>query len=93
MSPPSAKDLKKLADACRKAGIKHFKQGDLEFTLSDDAPVSNYKKSKATKQPTSADAIDANFQSDDLTEEQLLMWSVADPLTDLNGSSEEGPAQ
>lgn len=79
MTLPSAKDLKKLADSCRKAGIKHFKSGDLEFTLSDEAPVSNYKKANkmATPKPASADdGIDPNFTSDDLTQEQLLMWSV-----------------
>lgn len=86
MSLPSSKELKKLADSCRKAGIKHFKNADIEFTLSDDAPVSNYKKTKnaskgsiATKNSDSSNGIDQNFQSDDLTEDQLLMWSSYSP--------------
>lgn len=73
------KELKKLADACRKAGIKHFKNGDYEFTLNEDAPLSNYKKSKAKSEPLSNDVA---FQSDTLTPEQLLLWSVGDPLGD-----------
>lgn len=71
------KALKKLADACRKAGITHFKNAEFEFTLSPDGPVSNYKKRKAKVQESSI--IDENFQSDQLTDEQLLMWSALDP--------------
>jgi len=79
MNIPSAKDLKKLADSCRKAGIKHFKSGDLEFTLSDEAPISNYKKTKASKEyhASTDSGLDPNFTSDDPTEDQLLFWSAA----------------
>ena len=42
------KALKKLAEACRSAGIKHFKNAEMEFTLTDDKPVSNYKKKVAS---------------------------------------------
>ncbi len=77
MDFPNAKDLKKLADACRKAGIKHFKSGNVEFTLSDEVPVSNYKKKASSYMPTKElDVIDKNYQSDELTEEQLLFWST-----------------
>lgn len=79
MNFPNAKDLKKLADACRKAGISHFKQGDLEFTLTSETPVSTYKKAQKANllsPETKVDAIDNNFQSDELTEDQLLFWSA-----------------
>lgn len=71
------KALKKLADACRKAGIKHFKNSEVEFTLSDEGPVSNYKK-RTSAQPSSQliETTDSIFQSDQLTEEQLLLWST-----------------
>lgn len=91
MSFPNAKELKKLADSCRKAGIKHFKSGDLEFTLADDAPVSNYRKkatpvSKPTSQGQDNDQI---VIDDELTQEQLLMWSVMGNV----GANEEESVQ
>ena len=64
------KELKKLADACRKAGIKYYKDGQIEFSLTDEAPQSKYKKSKPETQfQTSL------VETDSLTEDQLLMWS------------------
>jgi len=68
------KELKKLADACRKAGIKHYKDGPIEFTLTDDAPVSKYKKAKTESAPLVANPT---VTSDSLTDDQLLFWSVA----------------
>lgn len=70
------KDLKKLADACRKAGIKTYKDAEVEFTLSDEQYISNYKKSKAKSQPQPQSHASELFESDSLTEGQLLMWSV-----------------
>lgn len=72
------KELKKLADACRKAGIKHFKNADLEFTLTDNVPTSNYKKREANK-PRGVTVMQSDIiQENALTEEQLLNWSVMD---------------
>lgn len=73
------KELKKLADACRKAGIKHFKSADYEFTLTDDAPVSAYKQSKSTSARQNASAPDTKFESDSLTQDELLFWSTGNP--------------
>lgn len=77
MDFPSPKELKKLADACRKAGIRVFKGNGIEFTLSEDAPISNYKKSKVKAAPQA----DKPFESDSLSAEELLFWST--------GTSEE----
>lgn len=89
MTLPSAKDLKKLADSCRKAGIKHFKSGDLEFTLSDELPpVSNYKKSKAKVEHPTDTGVDPNFTYDDLTQEQLLYWSIGSQDTEERESTQ-----
>jgi hypothetical protein len=67
---PNAKELAKLAAACRKAGIQTFKGGGIEFTLSDSAPAPKSTKKAAqeesTKEPT----------NEDLPYEQLLHWSV-----------------
>lgn len=70
------KALKKIADACRKAGITHFKNADFEFTLSPDGPVSNYKKKQNKETFSSNNDI---LSTDSLTDEQLLMWSALDP--------------
>lgn len=75
------KALKKLADACRKAGIKHYKDAQMEFTLTDDAPVSNYKRKQKTPQYTSNTDV---LSQDTLTEEQLLMWSTGDVSEGIN---------
>lgn len=74
MSTLSAKELVKLANACRKAGIKHYKNGDFEFTLSDDLPQ---RQTYKTKNQTQSSQID-EFTTDSLTDEQMLMWSVGD---------------
>lgn len=72
------KALKKLADACRKAGIKHFKNAEMEFTLSDEGPISNYKKRSAKSTIEETKSEKDSFASDTLTEQQLLMWSAID---------------
>ena len=81
------KQLKKLADACRKAGIKHFKNAEFEFTLSDDtAPISNYKRKKVAEAPSTADSpANKPFVTDSLTEDELLFWSTGvDPTAEGN---------
>lgn len=73
------KALKKLADICRKAGIKHYKCDQFEFTLSDEGPISNYKK-RSTKELVRELSNNSNqISSEDLTEEQLLLWSAPNP--------------
>lgn len=73
MAFPNAKELKKLAETCRKVGIKHFKSQDFEFTLTDEAPVSAYK---LAKQEAKASIQTDDVKSDTLSEEELLFWST-----------------
>ena len=70
------KALKKLAAACRKAGIKKYTSPEFSFELTDDIPEAPVKKSVATINdlPMMTDTVDGS--ADDLTEEQLLLWSV-----------------
>ena len=84
MTLPDIKALKKLASACRSAGIKHFKGVDFEFTLSEEPPVirKTLRKTTTAEAPTSPIADD--YSSDSLTQEQLLMYSVMDPTEDPN---------
>lgn len=72
------KELKKIAETCRKVGINYFKNESMEFTLTSEPPVSNYKKRKVEKE-ASAPVIDDSVKSDSLTEEALLLWSSVDP--------------
>jgi hypothetical protein len=79
MDLPDYKQLKKLADACRKAGIKTFKGFGMEFTLTDEAPVSNYKQTKKSDSPATKPFytdVDSKIESDSLSDEALLFWSA-----------------
>ncbi len=75
MEIPDYKQLKKLADACRKAGIKQFKGGGFEFTLTDDAPEpSPYKQAKAAK--TMHQGPETPESDPVLSDEEMLFWSA-----------------
>lgn len=84
MALPSPKELKKLADACRKAGIVTFKADGIEFTLAD-LPQKSKKINKDNK-------IDKSIISDagdwdKLSEIDKLLWSSAG-LEDLSPAQE-----
>lgn len=68
MDLPNPKDLKRLAKACREAGIRTFKGNGIEFTL-DDLPV---KEPKRLAAPTTQDRLETYSPSD----EALLLWST-----------------
>jgi hypothetical protein len=67
---PTAKELKKLAKACREAGIHYFKSADFEFTLTGVPPE------KITKNKSVETDVQGDIESDTLTEEELLYWST-----------------
>lgn len=72
---PNAKELRRLAAACRKAGITKFKQGDLELTISEDAPAKVVKLT--TKSASSVqDTVDNDGDWESLSDEAKLLWSV-----------------
>lgn len=73
----SPKELMKLASACRKAGIKHYKTADFEFTLTDDVPAKIIKGQVQSIQPST-------IETDSLTQDQLMMWSAMDPTSESN---------
>lgn len=72
-------EIKKLAKVCREAGIKHFKNADFEFTLTDDMPayVRSIKPGKMTQKE-----LDAPIQSDDISEEAMLFWSSGEDFSE-----------
>ncbi len=65
------KDLKKLIKTCRDLGVKSYKGPDFEFTLTDSEPVKAKNKSGSIQDPVASE-----FESDTLSEQELLMWSV-----------------
>lgn len=74
----SPKEIKKLADACRKAGIKSFKNAEVEFTLADELPVVHRRTARAQKETTFVDPIQPDAIINDenaLSEDDLLFWS------------------
>lgn len=83
MEELDTKLIKKLADACRKAGIRQFKGYGIEFTLSDDAPPqSAYKRKHAPKQPDNTPADPASLDGwDKLSDEEKLFWSAPSQQT------------
>lgn len=70
MNLPSAKELAKLAKACRAAGITSFKGGGIEFTLSDSVPPPKAKKQDLPQ------TAPTQIESDELGYDALLHWSV-----------------
>lgn len=67
----STKDLVKLANACRKAGIKTFKSEGIEFTLTDEIPEKVIKGKKGLEAAESSQPT-----NEELPYESLLHWSV-----------------
>lgn len=72
----SPSELKKLAKACRAAGISYFKNSDVEFTLDAAKPR---KASKSTPKQQIGDltsVIEEGFEAEGLSQDELLMWST-----------------
>lgn len=67
----SPKELKKLAAACRAAGIKHYKSEGIEFTLTDEVPS---KPSKKPHVPTSQTS--SVEETNSLSDEDMMFWST-----------------
>ena len=73
MNLPDLKALEKLAKICRKAGIKTFKSGDVEFTLTDHEPKPATRQSKKKQEAAAAQ------------QETAAEAPVGDVLTDPDG--------
>lgn len=67
------KEIKKLADACRKAGVKTFTCPEFSFELGEQ-PEAVKKTKKQTNAPV--ELPEKTFESDELTEMDLLMYSA-----------------
>lgn len=81
----SPKEIKKLADACRKAGIKSFKNSEVEFTLSDTIPLAQSNTRRVRKATVSDTLEQPDVIINDetaLSDEEILFWSS--PQTEEN---------
>lgn len=67
------KQLKRLADACRKAGIKSFKGHGIEFTLDDRYEPPKPRGKSAQKQNH---GVTDQIETNSLTPEELMFWST-----------------
>lgn len=77
MQLPDLKELDRVLALCRKRGVQKFRIGELELTLSDEVPQSNYKR----QQQEAVSQVEEDYK--ELTPEELLMWSAlpAGPVT------------
>ncbi len=81
MDLPDPKQLKKLADYCRKAGIKTYECAECKITLADQytpAP-SAYLRKKAGGEKGPKTSIQGHVASDTLSSEELLFYSAGVP--------------
>ncbi len=85
MTLPTAKELKKLTQACRSAGITAFEGGGIKFTLSDLPPTT---KKEASAKSAPVDLGPNTVESDELTDEQKLFWSSAFETEPAEGNSQ-----
>lgn len=67
------KELKKLADTCRKAGISSFKNDEVEFTLITAFPQAP-SRNRSKKQPLVVDETQIQTE-DNMSEQDILFWS------------------
>ncbi len=67
--------LKQIAQLCRKFGIKHYKDADFEFTLSDLEPKTKRRFSRKLSDKQLPNLPDAEIPGDFPSDESLLFWS------------------
>lgn len=82
------KDLEKFLKLCRKMGVQSIRHGDTEVHLGEmPAAVETAARTQSKilpSYPPGGITPDTRIITDELTPEQLLMWSVDDP-TELEG--------
>jgi hypothetical protein len=80
----NSKELKKLAAACRKSGIKEFTSPEFSFKLTEMLPIT--KRHKTTIVSTNDSDV---VNEPQLSETDLLFWSTTnqDPPTTSEGNT------
>ncbi len=90
MDLPDPKQLKKLADICRKAGIKVYECAECKITLADHyapepSPYLQRKAKASGKLPTQKISIQgAEIPVDSLSAQELMFLSCGGPPDGFN---------
>lgn len=80
MDYPDIKALKKLAKACREAGIHTFKGAGIEFTLTHEAPTPLPRGQKRNHAPVNAaNEVPFAHPEDSPSNDAILFWSAGEP--------------
>lgn len=75
---PSAAEIKRLAAACRKNGVKTIRIKDLELTLTDVPPPKQTRRRGKAAAQQAGSANEAVETEDMPTKDQLMYWSLPD---------------
>lgn len=86
MDAPDAKKLIALAKACRRAGISEFEGFGFKFSLAPESPKEKAVKAKKATSNEIQDPLDSSFNSEGLSEEDKLFWSVGGGIPAENDS-------
>lgn len=77
MKIDTLKDLQKLIQLCKKTGTDHIRVGDVEIWINFNEAPQTEAKFVNESLPLGEVGVDTKIQTDELTPEQLLMWSSA----------------
>ncbi len=75
MNLPDLKKLKAIIALCRKSGVETIEIEGIKITLRESAPAENKRRISAQPADNSPDAL----ETEELTGDQLLNWSVYSP--------------
>lgn len=78
MTLPDLKQLDKMIQLCKKRGVQSVEINGLKLVFAEE-PSKPTRSRKAKSTQGSGEVDDGKIESDSLTEQQLLMWSVSDP--------------
>lgn len=71
------KELEKIVKFCRKNGVLTLKNSEIEVTLTASEPMESYYKRRKKAQPQDDNQSDT-IETDEYTDEQILMWSAGE---------------
>ena len=79
MPAPSPKELKKLIKVCRELGVSEYTGDGFSFKLSETGTFQSKQVHNTKNESTST-----TFESDTLTDEERMFWSVGPAPTEDN---------
>ena len=76
MTIKDQKDLAKLIALCRKTGVQSIRVDNIEFHLGERPQILSSSPRAALPKASPTSSGPDIIESDEMTEDQLLMWSV-----------------